>query len=161
MNVLNVGAALATNMCGSGNSSPTAVFGASAHPPQAPIWLDPSGCPPGRVFHFCNVFPWTGSRKQGASNQDRGPFWFDRNGEAPADLRLEKSRSDRRITVMRVCGLTMHKAKNPVFARSSGEAIRRICIDIDFVNLFHRISLSLHVDSVRLRLRPFFSLRAC
>jgi len=29
-----------------------AVFGASAHPPQAPIWLDPSGCPPGRVFRF-------------------------------------------------------------------------------------------------------------
>jgi len=27
-----------------------AVFGASAHPPQAPIRLDPSGCPPGRVF---------------------------------------------------------------------------------------------------------------
>ena len=36
---LNVGAALTTNMCGSGNPSPTAIFGASAHPPQAPIWL--------------------------------------------------------------------------------------------------------------------------
>jgi uncharacterized repeat protein (TIGR03809 family) len=29
-----------------------AISGASAHPPQAPIWLDPSGCPPGRVFSF-------------------------------------------------------------------------------------------------------------
>src|SRR6516162_2714470 len=33
-------------------SLPTAIFGASAHPPQAPIWLDPSGCPPGRVSRF-------------------------------------------------------------------------------------------------------------
>ncbi len=33
-----------------------AVFGASAHPPQAPIWLDPSGCPPGRVFRFGRYF---------------------------------------------------------------------------------------------------------
>src|SRR5215813_5933289 len=33
-------------------SLPIAVSGASAHPPQAPIWLDPSGCPPGRVFYF-------------------------------------------------------------------------------------------------------------
>src|SRR5262249_32248553 len=33
-------------------SLPVAIFGASAHPPQAPIWLDPSGCPPGRVFYF-------------------------------------------------------------------------------------------------------------
>ena len=45
----------ATNSCGSGNTLPIAIFGASAHPPQAPIWLDPSGCPPGRVFHFGDV----------------------------------------------------------------------------------------------------------
>src|SRR5690242_3006522 len=39
-------------------SLPMAVFGASAHPPQAPIWLDPSGCPPGRVFYFhSRIFP--------------------------------------------------------------------------------------------------------
>ena len=37
---------------GSGHPSLTAISGASAHPPQAPIWLDPSGCPPGRVFSF-------------------------------------------------------------------------------------------------------------
>src|SRR5437867_12614318 len=24
--------------------------------PKRPIWLDPSGCPPGRVFHFGTVF---------------------------------------------------------------------------------------------------------
>ena len=41
------------NKCGSGYPSPSAVFGASAHPPQAPPYgLDPSGCPPGRVFYF-------------------------------------------------------------------------------------------------------------
>src|SRR6516162_5440985 len=34
---------------------PQAISGASAHPPQAPIWLEPSGCPPGRLFHFCTV----------------------------------------------------------------------------------------------------------
>src|SRR5438874_13690248 len=56
LGVLNVGVAVATNVCGSGYPSPTAIFGASAHPPQAPIWLDPSGCPPGRVFHFHSVF---------------------------------------------------------------------------------------------------------
>jgi len=25
--------------------------------PKRPIWLDPSGCPPGRVFHFRQMFP--------------------------------------------------------------------------------------------------------
>ena len=48
------------NYCGSGKSLPMAIFGASAHPPQAPIWLDPSGCPPGRVFHFGRSFERTG-----------------------------------------------------------------------------------------------------
>jgi hypothetical protein len=36
--------------------SPMVISGASAHPPQAPVWLDPSGCPPGRVFHFGRFF---------------------------------------------------------------------------------------------------------
>src|SRR5580693_520913 len=43
---------LATNAGGSGYSLPAAISGASAHPPQAPVWLDPTGCPPGRVFYF-------------------------------------------------------------------------------------------------------------
>ena len=53
----------ATNVCGSGNSLPMAISGASAHPPQAPIWLDPSGCPPGRVFLF------------GARSRESDPVW--------------------------------------------------------------------------------------
>ena len=39
--LLNMGAVFLPN---------EAVFGASAHPPQAPIWLDPYGLYPGRVF---------------------------------------------------------------------------------------------------------------
>jgi len=39
--VLNVSGGDATYICGSGNPSPSAVSGASAHPPQAPIWLWP------------------------------------------------------------------------------------------------------------------------
>ena len=37
---------------GAENPSPPVISGASAHPPQAPYDFDPSGCPPGRVFHF-------------------------------------------------------------------------------------------------------------
>jgi hypothetical protein len=49
---LNVRPSVTTKICGSGHPSPSVISGASAHPPQAPIWLDPSGCPPGRVFSF-------------------------------------------------------------------------------------------------------------
>jgi hypothetical protein len=49
---LNVRPSTTTKICGSGHPSPSVISGASAHPPQAPIWLDPSGCPPGRVFPF-------------------------------------------------------------------------------------------------------------
>ena len=40
---LNVGAALTTNMCGSGNPSPTAIFGASAHPALTRPVVPPDG----------------------------------------------------------------------------------------------------------------------
>src|SRR6202043_3187033 len=54
---LNVRRPPATNSVWERLSLPIeAVFGASAHPPQAPIWLYPSGCPPGRVSRFWRVF---------------------------------------------------------------------------------------------------------
>jgi hypothetical protein len=46
---LNVPSLLATNNLGAVIPPYQLYAGASAHPPQAPIWLDPSGCPPGRV----------------------------------------------------------------------------------------------------------------
>src|SRR5437762_8395592 len=64
--------------CGSGNTLPSAVFGASAHPPQAPIWLDPSGCPPGRVFHFWHRFRWKKPRRVGLRPADFPLAWVDR-----------------------------------------------------------------------------------
>src|SRR6187200_1649127 len=68
-----------------------AVFGASAHPPQAPIWLDPSGCPPGRVFRFWRILPTV----RGSRN----------------------SRYDPRNVAMQPCGLTVDSPDNPVFLR--------------------------------------------
>ena len=72
---------------------PSAVFGASAHPPQAPIWLDPSGCPPGRVFRFWRILPTV----RGSRN----------------------SRYDPRNVAMQPCGLTVDSPDNPVFLRLS------------------------------------------
>jgi hypothetical protein len=76
-----------------------AVFGASAHPPQAPIWLDPSGCPPGRVFRFGLV-----SRDPSLDKTLR---------------RLERGNYDARNPAMPDGYLTVDKAENPVVSRSS------------------------------------------
>jgi hypothetical protein len=46
---LNVRAAHGDQLAGA-EIPPHVISGASAHPPQAPYDLDPSGCPPGRVF---------------------------------------------------------------------------------------------------------------
>jgi hypothetical protein len=74
-----------------------AVFGASAHPPQAPIWLDPSGCPPGRVFRFARISGATAGR-----NQPR-----------PTKLRSLRHRN----SAMPVRRLTVDREENPGFLR--------------------------------------------
>src|ERR1700681_2146096 len=84
-----------------------AVFGASAHPPQAPIWLDPSGCPPGGGFRLAG-FSDTSTQKMGH-----------RTSRAP------RAR-DRPHPAMPACGLTVDRKENPAFLRLSVDVPRRI-----------------------------------
>src|SRR5271167_1508170 len=88
-----------------------AVFGASAHPPQAPIWLDPSGCPPGRVFRFSSA------------NQMSSP-----------GIRWPQSRGG----LMPACGLIVDSVESLASATAKAQAAASIrdCL-LDFVHVFH------------------------
>src|SRR5436305_10087470 len=109
--------------------SPSAVFGASAHPPQAPIWLDPSGCPPGRVFILWIALHFPGVLLH---------LLFDdvRNPAVPA------------------CRLDREDIEAP---EQYGSSVLSRGHSLDFVKVFHKIILSCLVDSRPLRPASVFS----
>lgn len=116
--------------CGSGNTLPSAVFGASAHPPQAPIWLDPSGCPPGRVFILWIALHFPGVLLH---------LLFDdvRNPAVPA------------------CRLDREDIEAP---EQYGSSVLLRGHSLDFVKVFHKIILSCLGDSRPLRPASVFLL---
>jgi len=92
--------------------------------PKRPIWLDPSGCPPGRVFHFRHRFCWKRPRRvrrrAGLPTADFPFICVTRDISSPLPKRNYRGRS--RNTAMLSRSLTVKSDDNSVFVRISSIA---------------------------------------
>ena len=129
------------NICGSGYPLPIeAVFGASAHPPQArPYGLTRPVVPP-TGLSFLGIIP---------------PLRLTKLGLSEAALAYLQPLCN---SAMPVRGLTVDWKGKPrastAFCRFRGGEQRR---RLDNVKVFHKIYMSRLIDSRSLRPRPFFS----
>jgi hypothetical protein len=78
--------------------------------PKRPIWLDPSGCPPGRVFHFWHRFSWKKPRPARRRVGLPTPGF-------PFGCVTRNYRGALRNAAMLPCSLTVDSADNSVFVR--------------------------------------------
>jgi hypothetical protein len=89
--------------------------------PKRPIWLDPSGCPPGRVFHFRHSFFEEAASRAAPRGLLMRRLSVRLRGLRDISSRLPKRnyRGTPRNTAMLPCSLTVKSDDNSVFVRIS------------------------------------------